>query len=97
MVKYITAEKARTGLRHVVVYPSVTGRTKGRIAQSKSACPGSLAIVDNAQVARTCLWRYVVFLFCFASFWCFSLSMNPRPFLQSFFDMHAYRQSHVVN
>ena len=33
--KCIAAEKARTGLRHAVVYPDVTGRTKERIAQSK--------------------------------------------------------------
>ena len=46
MAKWIAAEKARAGLRHAVVYPNVTGRTKERIAQSKRARAGSLAIVD---------------------------------------------------
>ena len=46
MVKWIAAEEARAGLRHAVVCPNVTGRTEGRIAQRKSACAGSLAIVD---------------------------------------------------
>ena len=45
-VKWIAAEKARAGLRYAVVYPNVTGRTKERIAQSKQAHAGSLAIVD---------------------------------------------------
>ena len=44
--KMIAAEKARAGLRHAVVSPNVTGRTKERIAQSKRACAGSLALVD---------------------------------------------------
>ena len=34
------------GLRHAVVCPNVTGRTKERIAQSKRARAGSLALVD---------------------------------------------------
>ena len=42
MAKWIFAEKARAGLR----CPNVTGRTKGRIAQSKRARAGSLAMVD---------------------------------------------------
>ena len=46
MVKWIAAEKAKTGLRYAVVCPSMTGRTKERIAQSKRACAGSLTIVD---------------------------------------------------
>ena len=32
MAKWIAAEKARAGLRHAVVCPNVTGRTKERIA-----------------------------------------------------------------
>ena len=39
-------EKARAGLRCAVVCPNVTGRTKERIAQSKRARAGSLALVD---------------------------------------------------
>ena len=46
MTKWIVAEKAKAGLRHAVVCPNVTGRTKERIAQSKRACAGSLALAD---------------------------------------------------
>ena len=46
MVKWIAAEKARAGLRHAVVCPNVTGRTKKRIAQSMRPRAGSIAIVD---------------------------------------------------
>ena len=35
--KWIAAEKTKDGLRHAVVCPNVTGRTKERIAQSKRA------------------------------------------------------------
>ena len=46
MANWIAAEEARAGLRHAVVCPHVTGRTKERIAQSKRARAGSLAFVD---------------------------------------------------
>ena len=46
MAKWIAAEEARAGLRHAVVCANVTGRTKERIAQSKRAPAGSLALVD---------------------------------------------------
>ena len=46
MAKWIVAGKARAGLRHAIVCPNVTGRTKQRIAQSKRARAGSLALVD---------------------------------------------------
>ena len=46
MAKWYTAEKVRAGLRHAEVCPNGTGRTKERIAQSKRARAGSLAIVD---------------------------------------------------
>ena len=46
MAKWIAAEKAKAGLRHAVVYPNVTERTKERIAQSQRARAGSLALVD---------------------------------------------------
>ena len=46
MVKWIVAEKANSGQRHAVVCPNVTGRTKKRIAQSKRASAGSLALVN---------------------------------------------------
>ena len=46
MAKWIAAEEARAGLGHAVVCPNVTGRTKERIAQSKRARAGSLALID---------------------------------------------------
>ena len=46
MAKWIAAEEVKAGLRHAVVCPNVTGRTKERTAQSKRARAGSLAIVD---------------------------------------------------
>ena len=46
MAKWIATEKAKAGLRHAVVCPNVTGRTKKRIAQSKRARAGSLPLVD---------------------------------------------------
>ena len=46
MAKRIAAKKLKTGLQHVVACPNVTGRTKGRIAQSKRARADSLALVD---------------------------------------------------
>ena len=44
--KWVVAEKVKAGLRHAVVCPNVTERTKKRIAQSKRARAGSLALVD---------------------------------------------------
>ena len=46
MATWIAAEEARARLRHSVVCPNVTGRTKERIAQIKRARAGSLALVD---------------------------------------------------
>ena len=47
MEKWIVAEGAKAGLRHAVVCPNMTGRTKKRIAQkSKRTRAGSLALVD---------------------------------------------------
>ena len=45
MAKFIVAENAKAGLLHSVVCPNVTGGTKERIAQSKRARAGSLALV----------------------------------------------------
>ena len=44
--KYIVAEKTKAGLRHAVVCPNVTGRTKERITQRKRARADSLGLVD---------------------------------------------------
>ena len=46
IAKWIVAEKTKAELRHAVVCPNVTGRTKKRIAQSKRARTGSLAVVE---------------------------------------------------
>ena len=46
MAKWIAAEKVRARLRHGVICPNVTERTKKRIPQSKRARAGSLAIND---------------------------------------------------
>ena len=46
MAKWIAAAKAKAGLRHAVVCPNVTGRAKERVARSKRARTGSLALGD---------------------------------------------------
>ena len=46
MAKWIAAEEARVGLRHLVVCLNLTKRTKERIAQSKRTRAGLLAIVE---------------------------------------------------
>ena len=46
MTKWIAAERANTAMRHAVACPNVAGRTKERVAQSKRARAGLLAIVD---------------------------------------------------
>ena len=51
MATWIAAEKVRAELRHATVCPNVAGRTKERIAQSKRARAGSLAIVHQPQVS----------------------------------------------
>ena len=99
MAKWTAEEKAKAGQRRALVCPNVTRRTKDRIAQSKRARAGSLATVDNPQVARTCILRTFLFadailsisrvtfifsvLFCFV--FVFLLSLKPRPFVQSLF------------
>ena len=105
MAKWIVAERAKAGLRHSVACLNVTGRTKERIAQSKRARAGSLALVDKPQVARTCILQTfglqmmscclslvlrLVCLLCFASFFVI-ISLKPRPFVQPPFDMQAPR------
>ena len=57
MAKWVVAKKAKAGLRHAVICPNVTGRTKERISKSKRARAGLLAIVDEPQVARTFILR----------------------------------------
>ena len=69
MAKLIAAEKTTAGLRHAVVCPNVTRRTKERIAQSKRARAGPLAIFDQPQVARTCILGRFLFSRCFVFLW----------------------------
>ena len=89
-------------IRHAVVCPNVTVRTKERIAQSKRARAGSLAVVDQPQVARTCDLRVFGLQISFSSFsgvtfvlfciiFVFMLSLKPRPLVQRSFDMQAPR------
>ena len=104
MAKLIAAEKTKAGLRHAVVCPNVTGRTMERIAQSKRARAVSLALVDyfiatsGANLCPPGVWfadvmtsfsdvTFVLFCFVFV----FMLSLKPRPFVQSSFDMQAPR------
>ena len=103
MAKGITAEKIRSGLRHAVVYPNVTARTKKRIVQSKRVRAGSLAIVDyKPKVARTCIlgvdvvlsFSGVTFVSLSFRFRIFYFYERPMPFVHSFFEMHAPRQPH---
>ena len=79
-------------LYNAVECSDVTGRTKKRITQSKRARAGSLATVDNLQVARVCILQafglqmsyrlsLVLRLFPFVSF-SFLLSLKPRPFVE---------------
>ena len=61
---------------------------KDKIEDSpKKACAraGLLAEVDLPQVAPTCIFFLCFVLFSFRRF---LLSLNPWPFVQSFFDMH---------
>ena len=57
MATWIATKNVRAGLRHAVVCPNVTGRTKERRAQSKRVRADSLTIADWPQVARTCILR----------------------------------------
>ena len=101
MAEWIVGEKTKAGLRHAVVCSNVTGRTKKRIAQSKRAHAGSLAplltshkwreLVSSGRLVRKYhgVFPLVLHLFCFASFLVPMLSLKPRPFVQSSFDMQA--------
>ena len=102
MAKWIAAEKTRAGLRHAVVCPNVTRRIKGVRPKQADSCwfarPCCLA-TSGANLYPPGVWfadvmtslsgvMFVLFCFVFV----FMLSLNPRPFVQSFFDMQAPRQ-----
>ena len=83
MAKWIAAEKARAGLRLVVVCPNVTGRTKKMIAQSKRSRAGSLVvIVDWPQLARTRILRALLFADAMLTFSSVSLLFSSFFFLE---------------
>ena len=86
MAKWIAAEKTKAGLRHAVVCPNVTGRTKERIATSgANLCPPGVWFAD----AMTSFSGVTFALFCFI--FVFMISLKPRPFVRSSFDMQAPR------
>ena len=75
MTKWIAAEKAKARLRHAVVCPNVTGKTKKRIAQSKRLVLVRSPVLTSHKwrelVPSGCLvcrchdvflWRYVCFV-----------------------------------
>ena len=110
MAKWIVAEKAKAGLRHAVVCPNVTGRTKERISPKQAdSCRFARSllishkwreIASSWRLVCRChdvfLWCYICFvLLCFASFFIFMLSLKPRPFVQSSFDMQAPLRPHL--
>ena len=103
MANWIVAEKTKAGLRHAVVCPNVTGRTKKRIAQRKR---GSMLVrsplltshkwrelVSSERLVCRChgVFSLVLRFFCFASFFVSMRSLKPRPFVRSSFDMQAFR------
>ena len=106
MAKWIAGEKPKAGLRYAVVCLNVTGRTQDRIVQNRPVCRGSLAKVDKRQVPRTCILRvvrkchacslFLALLFFVLFVFVFLISFKPRPFVQSFFGIHAPRQPHIV-
>ena len=87
MDKLIAEEKARAGLWHAVASPNVTGRTEEKMAQSKRARAGSLAIVNYLQevVARTCiLQENLVLPFSAVTFVLLGFVFVVLPFVKSF-------------
>ena len=82
MAKCIAAEKVRAGLRHAVVCPNVTGRTKKRILIAQSGAnlyPPGVWFADVMSSFSGIGITFVFFVFVFM------LSLKPRPFIQSFF------------
>ena len=87
--------------------PERDGKDQEEDSPKQAARAGSLVIVDKPQVAGTCILRafgvqmscclsgVVTFvLFCFV--FVILPSLEPRPFVQTFSDMHAPRQPHAV-
>ena len=104
MAKWIVAEKTKAGLRHAVVCPNVTGRTKEEDSPKQAgscwfARPSLLIshkwreLVSSGRLVCRChgVFSLVLRLFYFASFFVSMLSLKPRSFVQSSFDMQAFR------
>ena len=90
IAKWIAAEKTRAGLWHAAVCPNVTGITKERMAQTSV-----LVLVRSLLLSIGHKWRlpmpYCLFLafrffLVFSFVFIFLLSLNPQPFVQSFFN-----------
>ena len=92
MAKWTAAEKARAGLRHAVVCPNVTGRTKKMIAQSKRARAGSLALVDYSHKWRELVSSGRLDCRCHDVFlWCYVYFVLLRFRLYAFIETAALR------
>ena len=88
--------------------PECDGKDQGEDSPKQAARAGSSAIVDKPQVAQTCILRAffgLPMLYRIAFIWlslCFVFvvlltTLNPRPLVQSFFDMHPPRKPHAVS
>ena len=100
MAKRIAAEKSRAGLRHAVLYPNVTGRTKERIDSPKRTGMCWLVRHNSSQSIShskcrervssgrmsCCVSLSLMFRLFFVSFPSYLLTtLKLRPFIQSFF------------
>ena len=92
MAKWMLAKKVWARLWHGVVCSNVTGGTKQRIAQSKRARGGSLAVVDQPQPSgqMSCCLSLALRLFVFASF--SYIGFYQTRGLQSVLDIRRYFQ-----
>ena len=94
MAKWIAAEKNKAGLRHAVVCPNVTRRTKERIAQSKRARAGSLALVDYSHKWRKLVPSGRLVCRCYDVFlWCYVCFVLLRFRLYAFVEAAALRST----
>ena len=93
MAKWIVAEKTKAGLRHAVVCPNVTGSTKKDSLKQAGSCwfarPCRLA-TSGANLYPPRVWFADAMAF-FSLVLLSMLSLKPRPFVQSSFDMQAFR------
>ena len=94
MAKWIAAEEARAGLRHAVVCPNVTGRTKKRIAQNKNL---SGLVLVRSPLLTSHKWRELISsgrLVCRCHdvfLWCYLCFVLLRFCLHAFVEAAALR------